>query len=269
MIRVISLGAGVQSTTMALMAAHGEIGPMPDHAVFADTGWEPKAVYEHLAWLASPNVLPFKIHVVSNGNIRANILARRNTTGGRFAAIPFFTDQNGRLGIGRRQCTSEYKLTPIMRDIRRSLGKGRRDRIAKASAEVWIGISTDEAIRMRPARQAWMVNRHPLIEAGMSRRDCLAWLKQRGYPEPPKSSCIGCPFHSDRHWRAMKDNAPEEWADAVAVDKAIRLGNPRGMRGVEYMHSSRKPLDEVDLRTDAEAGQPDLFNNECEGICGV
>jgi hypothetical protein len=35
------------------------------------------------------------------------------------------------------------------------------------------------------------------------------------------------------------------------------------------MHASRKPLDEVDLRTDAEAGQPDLFNNECEGMCGV
>ena len=38
MLRVISLGAGVQSTTMALMAAHGEIGPMPDCAIFADTG---------------------------------------------------------------------------------------------------------------------------------------------------------------------------------------------------------------------------------------
>ena len=28
-LRVLSLGAGVQSTTLALMAAHGEIGPMP------------------------------------------------------------------------------------------------------------------------------------------------------------------------------------------------------------------------------------------------
>lgn len=44
-LRALSLGAGVQSTTMALMAAHGEIQPMPDCAIFADTGWEPKAVY--------------------------------------------------------------------------------------------------------------------------------------------------------------------------------------------------------------------------------
>ncbi len=63
-LRVLSLGAGVQSTTLALMAAHGEIGPMPDCAIFADTGWEPAAVYEHLDWLASGNVLPFPIHRV-------------------------------------------------------------------------------------------------------------------------------------------------------------------------------------------------------------
>ncbi len=53
-LRVLSLGAGVQSTTLALMAAHGVVGPMPDCAIFADTGWEPKAVYDHLAWLRSP-----------------------------------------------------------------------------------------------------------------------------------------------------------------------------------------------------------------------
>jgi len=43
-LRVLSLGAGVQSTTLALMAAHGEIEP-PDCAIFADTQWEPRAVY--------------------------------------------------------------------------------------------------------------------------------------------------------------------------------------------------------------------------------
>ena len=45
-LRVLSLGAGVQSTTLALMAAHGEIGPMPDCAIFADTGWEPRIPFE-------------------------------------------------------------------------------------------------------------------------------------------------------------------------------------------------------------------------------
>ncbi|CUX70115.1 conserved hypothetical protein [Agrobacterium sp. NCPPB 925] len=69
-LRALSLGAGAQSTTMALMAAHGEIGPMPDCAIFADTGGSRKPSYEHLEWLTSPNVLPFPVHIVSAGNIR-------------------------------------------------------------------------------------------------------------------------------------------------------------------------------------------------------
>lgn len=267
---IISLGAGVQSTTMALMAAAGEITPMPDCAIFADTGWEPTSIYEHLAWLTSGNVLPFPVRIVGNGNIRENILTRRNTTGGRFAAIPWFTlNPKGSEGMGRRQCTSEYKLTPIMWAVRDLLGVGRRDRIKAGAVEMWIGISTDEAIRMRPARQQWMTNRFPLIQKSMSRNDCLRWIERNGYPVPPKSSCIGCPFHSDAMWREMRDHRPKEWADAVAMDKALRIGDARGMRSVEFMHSQRVPLDEVDLSTAEDRGQLNLFNNECEGMCGV
>lgn len=65
-LRVLSLGAGVQSTTLALMATKGEI-EAPDCAIFADTGWEPKAVYRHLQWLE--DVLPFPVHRVSAGDI--------------------------------------------------------------------------------------------------------------------------------------------------------------------------------------------------------
>ena len=87
-LRALSLGAGVQSTTLALMAAHGEIGPMPDCAIFADTGWEPQAVYDHLAWLMSPNVLPFPVHIVSDGNIREQLIGAGQ--GNRSASIPAF-----------------------------------------------------------------------------------------------------------------------------------------------------------------------------------
>jgi hypothetical protein len=148
-LRVISLGAGVQSTTLALMAAHGEIGPMPDCAVFADTGWEPRAVYGHLGWLRS-GVLPFPVHVVSNGDIRAALTAGEP---GRYAAVPFFLKTEGERGMGRRECTHEYKLKPLMWKYRELLGKDRRERIAKGSCEVWIGISTDEVMRVKRARR--------------------------------------------------------------------------------------------------------------------
>lgn len=299
-LHVLSLGAGVQSTTLALMAAHGEVGPMPDCAIFADTGWEPRAVIDHLNWLRSDNVLPFPVHIVSAGNIREDILASCKPSGKRFASIPFFTcetlaagaevpvfdeDEAGELvqvgtrvrsrdehrhGIGRRQCSKEFKIEPIARKQRVLLGYGPRQRIPAGSVEVWLGITTDEAIRMKPARNAWQINRWPLIERRMSRIDCIRWLERNGYPIPPKSSCIGCPFHSEAVWRQMQDEEPEELADAVAVDRALRANGPRrGMRALQYMHRSCKPLDEVDLSTAEDRGQLNLFLNECEGMCGV
>lgn len=261
MLRVISLGAGVQSTTMALMAAHGEIGPMPDCAIFADTGWEPRAVYNHLDWLSSPNVLPFPIHRVSNGNIRKMLVTEER---GRYAAVPFFL---GNGGMGRRQCTHEFKLKPIGWKLRDLLGKGRRDRIPAGAVETWIGISTDEAVRMKPSKVQWQVNRWPLIERRMNRGDCIAWLERHGYSRPPKSACLGCPFKSNEAWRSLRDESPEEWADAVAVDRQIRVtGTLRDAKNAQYVHPDRVPLDQADLRHD---GQPDLFGNECEGMCGV
>ena len=65
---ILSLGAGVQSSTLALMAAKGEVTPMPDMAIFADTGYEPQAIYKWLEWLEKQ--LPFPVVRVSAGNIR-------------------------------------------------------------------------------------------------------------------------------------------------------------------------------------------------------
>lgn len=258
---VISLGAGVQSTTMALMAARGEIGPMPNCAIFADTGWEPKDVYIHLKWLMSVG-LPFPIHVVSGGNIRDDIMKRSNTTGGRVAAVPWFMQMpDGKKAMGRRQCTKEYKLYPIRRKVRELLG----GKTPKGGVEMWIGISTDEAIRMKPSSVQYILNRWPLIERRVSREDCFTWLKKNGYHQPPKSSCIGCPFHNNEQWKQVKSD-PESWNDVLEVDAAIR--NQSGFRSKQFMHRQCVPLVDVDLRSKAEK-EADLFNNDCEGMCGV
>jgi 3'-phosphoadenosine 5'-phosphosulfate sulfotransferase (PAPS reductase)/FAD synthetase len=103
-LRVLSLGAGVQSSCVALMIAAGEL-PMVDCAIFADTQWEPKKVYLWLDWLEKQ--LPFPVYRVTAGDLRANVLESKNTTGSRFASIPWFIlDPKGKEGMGRRQCTS-------------------------------------------------------------------------------------------------------------------------------------------------------------------
>lgn len=256
---VVSLGAGVQSTTMALMAAHGEITPAPDCAIFADTGWEPKAVYDHLDWLTKQ--LPFPVHIVSGGNLRQALMDGGSARSSNFYTVPFFTDKDG---MGRRQCTSHYKVEPIRRKVRELLGRPKGP-VPAGSVSKWIGISLDEAIRMKPSGVQFEVNRWPLIEAHINRRDCLNWMKAKGYPVPPKSACLGCPFHSQEQWRELK-RSPAEWAATVEVDKAIRYG-VKGRQ--QFMHPQRVPLDQVDLSTAEDRGQLNLFNNDCEGLCGV
>lgn len=262
----ISLGAGVQSSTMALMAARGELTPMPNAAIFADTQWEPQHVYEWLNWLETQ--LPFPVHRVTRGSLRQDALRKQNSSGGRFASIPWhMTNPDGSPSMGRRQCTSEYKIQPLIKERRRLLGYPPRARIPVGSCVTWIGISTDEIGRMKDSRERWNANRWPLIERGMSRHDCLRWMEKQGYPMPPKSSCIGCPFHSDAEWRRIKAD-PVAWADAVAIDEAIRKP-ARGLKAEQFMHRSRIPLALVDLSTLEDHGQLNMFNNECEGMCGV
>lgn len=268
-LRVLSLGAGVQSTTLALAAARGDIGPMPDCAIFADTGWEPRRVMQHLAWLRER--LPFPVHVVSAGNIRDDIVAWRNTTSGRFAAVPWFTlSEDGGKGLGRRQCTKEYKIRPIGKKIRELLGVQRRHRVPKGVVvEQWIGISMDEIERMKASQDRHIVNRFPLIEANMNRRQCETWLAERQFTAP-KSSCLGCPFHSNAEWRNIRDNDPEGWADVIAVDKALREGGMnRNMRAQAFMHRSCLPLDQAPIDEPDNDGGIFGFKNECEGMCGV
>lgn len=272
-LRVLSLGLGVQSTTLALLAAHDAVGPMPDCAIFADTGWEPAAVYDHLEWITSADVLPFPVHVVSAGNIRADLMARSNGGGGRFITVPYFLRHpNGRHGIGRRQCTNHYKIEPVRKKVRELLGVEPRARIPAGTVEKWIGISVDEVVRATPSRVRFETNRHPLLELRMSRWDCLQWLRRHGYPEPPKSACIGCPFRSDASWRAMRDERPDEWTDAVAVDRIIRKPVDRPgtapLRGEQFTHDQRVPLDQADLSSAEDRGQMS-FLHECEGMCGL
>jgi hypothetical protein len=249
-LRVLSLGAGVQSTTLALMAAEGLL-PRPDAAVFADTGWEPPTVYRHLDRLAvvlADAGIP--LYRVARGDLRADALDPEH----RFASVPYFVRKaDGTLGMGRRQCTHEYKLRPVRRKIRELLGAPvphfRRVR-GRVVAEQWIGFDINEVGRINDSGQPrYLTSRYPLMELGMSRKDCTRWLAVRGWRSVAKSACVGCPFHGNVQWRAMRDTDPEAWADAVAFDRAIRNGggNPLPLGAQAFLHRSCVPLDEAPI----------------------
>ena len=278
---VLSLGGGVQSSVMALMAGEslpptgsgGAFDRVPDCAIFADTHWEPPSVYEHLEWLGDR--LSFPLYVVDNGrSLREDVKALTGHSGTRrYVDIPIYLkgrDGEGD-GIGRRQCTDSYKVRPIRRRIREMLGLRPRQRVpAGTTVELWLGISTDEAIRMKDSRDRWITNRYPLIEAGMSRRDCADWWEAR-YDRPlERSACVACPFQSRQRWVETKRRWPELFAEAVEIDARMRGGLV--LQKTPYLHRTRKPLAEAVALDEVEMGageQADGFGNECEGHCGV
>lgn len=241
-LRILSLGAGVQSTTLALMAARGEI-EAPDCAIFADTGWEPAAVYAHLDWLETQ--LPFSVHRVTGGDIRDSIATMS------YDPIPWHVTG----GMGRRQCTKVYKLYPIRRAVRAMLG----GKIPRGGCEMWLGISRDEAHRMKPSNVQYIRNSWPLIDAGMTRADCLRKL-ERWNVVAPRSACCGCPFLSDADWRLKREQP--EWAETVAISARLALTG-------QFMHRALLPIDEVDFSRWQDRNQPDLFGEECEGMCST
>jgi len=262
---VISLGAGVQSSTMALMAAHGEITPMPDYAIFADTQAEPDHIYEWLDWLETQ--LPFPVLRVTRGSLIDDIMNPED----RSASPPFFTASPSGVGEGilMRQCTRDYKVAPIQRKLRELTGYKPRQRIPAHTVEQWIGISQDEIQRMKDAPEKWCDNRWPLIEKRMTRLHCLEWMRDHGYNElPRKSACTFCPYHDNATWRDMKANDPKSWEQAVAVDKHIR-DDFRGTTSKIYIHRSLVPLDEADLSDPAKNQITFSFMDECDGMCGV
>lgn len=268
---VLNLGAGVQSSTLALMAATGEIGPMPDFAIFADTQAEPQSVYKWLDWLEKQ--LPFPVHKVSRGNMTSDMMKLRQTKDGRTytkSLIPAYTlAPDGSMGILGRSCTADYKVAVILKNLRKFCKIRRGEKQTQITQ--WIGISYDEIQRMKPSRDAWTQHRWPLVEREMRRHDCISWLRQKGFPEPPRSACSYCPFHSNKEWRRLKEEEPEAFAEAVRVEKELQRTKSEtdNIRSVPWLHKSCVPLEEVDLSTEMDSGQLDMFGNECEGLCGV
>ncbi len=256
-VRILSLGAGVQSSTLALMMKHGELEGV-EAAVFSDVKAEPRKVYQWLNWLEKQ--LPFPvIRVTQDEGLTANIEAYASGRAKRASIPPLFTiDDAGKVGAIRRQCTRDFKLAPIRRAVRK-IAAGR-------NVVQVIGISWDERQRVRPSDVGYIRNEYPLVERQMTRSDCKAWMFKHFYSTPPRSACVYCPYKCDAEWRLLRDDDPEGWQEAVRMDLLMR--QVPHLKQSTFVHRSCVPLGEVDLTSDEERGQM-TFAFDCEGMCGV
>lgn len=272
-LRVLSLGAGVQSSTLALMIEKGEI-PMVDCAIFSDVGAEPQKVYDWLEYLKTQ--LSYPIYTVQWRNLKDDIISASKGEYKGFTA-PYFSKnlETGKKGMLRRQCTADYKIKPVTQKIRELLGYKKGEKVSKdTKVEMVMGISFDEMQRMKTNKIKYIENQYPLVEMKIRRHNCVQWMENHNYPKPPRSACTFCPFHKNSEWQEIKQNK-QEWEEVVMIDKLIRLQekhkkNVKNEHQMDelFLHAERKPIDEIDFRSAEEKGQYSLLD-ECEGMCGI
>lgn len=279
----LSLGAGVQSSALLVLACKGLHGcPRPDVAIFSDTGAERAATYSMVEFLKNfGEVYGVPVETVSAGSLERQLLGLESKRANGFkVSIPSFAGVDPKGGLLRRQCTREYKLDPLRLAVRTRLGLKPGERAAgKFRVRCLIGISLDEAKRMKTSEDVWCENVYPLVDARLRREDCLQILRAHDLPMPVRSACVFCPYHDNREWAKIKSDAPEEFARAVAVDRAIRDSTASGATEPAFLHRSRVPLEEVDFDALAAAEEArekaqarirwDNFDGECTGMCGV
>ena len=270
-LRILSLGAGVQSSALAMLIEQGKV-PMVDAAIFADVGAEPREVIEWLDWLKTK--ISYPLFVVQDKNLKEDLI---NVTKGleKKVQIPFFSlSDSGSKGMNRRQCTAEYKIKPVTQKIRQLLGLAKGERRKNGTeVELLMGISTDEVQRMKTNQIKYFNNVYPLIDMGWNREKCISWFQENYNKTPPRSACTFCPFHSNEEWKRVKSNK-EEWDKVVALEKSFienreLISKITGVKDKIFFHRKCIPIDQVDFDEGKNKDQLDMFNNECEGMCGV
>jgi hypothetical protein len=266
----LSLGAGVQSSTLALMYAKKELTPLPDFAIFADTQNEPKEVYDWLDWLE--NQLNYPVYRVTKGNLAKNALIVKTSkkTGKKYIpnTIPFFfIKDNKSKGFLNRGCTLEYKIKPINKFVKNFYKIKHLEK--NPIVNRIMGISTDEITRMTTSKQKWAKNVYPLIENNMSRNDCIDYFKKNNLPKPPRSACLFCPYHSDNYWNYLKNNSKSEFQQAIKFDKLAKKAYSKTFWWQNNYSVSVHKSGNLEKFDKINSKQLNLFDSECEGICGV
>lgn len=279
------------------MSLHGDLEPF-DHVIFSDTGWEPPDVYEHLERLSAFSAeRGTPITTVTAGNIRDDHLDPQHDhlfirnakkyphyQGRQRTFIPFFvqsepTDDNPS-GKGKtfRTCTKTYKIEPVEKEIRRILGLKPRARWPlEHVVDQFLGISWDEATRVRLSDRPAIVNHYPLVDRKLDRDWCHEYMASVGW-SAPRSACIGCPFHRNDEWRRLRDHDPASWQEAIEFDETFRERTLAGLTpisGVPFLHDSRLPLRDAPIDDGGDAKAPadiladTLFSDQCDGFCGT
>lgn len=263
--KVLSCGAGMQSTALALMSCanklilenrSGDFGfvyedkvPVYDVVLFCDLGLEPSWVYDQVHFIQSACEwagIPFYI---LKSNLYEDYL--HDFGNKRVVSIPFWSvDENGKKGKMMRNCTLDYKINIMQKFVRQEIlgylkGQRTRDEDIKAH-EMHLGFSKEEERRCKENPHKMFVNKFPLCEMNLVRADNYAYIKDVWGLDTKASACCFCPFHTNYFFDFMKRNNKYEYEKTVAFDQILEEQQPNTkIRSKLYISKSRKRIKDL------------------------
>ena len=234
--QVWSCGGGTQSGAIATLIRLGRL-PRPDFAFMTDTGRERSSTWPFVEGFIRPALasVGLDLEVIKAEEYGASLdVLYVPEDGEQTVLLPGYTTLNGS-GKLSPFCSGKWK---------RDVGERYMRSLGIETARNWIGISRDEARRIRAQHRPWLELWYPLIFAVPMTRDmCISLIRDQGWTgQIPHSACWMCPNHSDAEWIDMKLHWPADFAAACELEAETRLKDPHF-----YLHPSCMPLSQVDF----------------------
>lgn len=244
--RVFSCGAGVQSTAALVLTVQGDLDY--DAHVFANVGddSENPETIRYFEDVLLPYAASHGVRLVEAQKRRLGKYEKQTLLGEiyrRERSIPIPARMsNG--APGNRACTVDFKIRVVDKYLAETGGKG-------ADHYVGLGITVDEIHRARkhePERVRGFTKHieYPLIDLGLSRSACQAIVKAAGLPEPPRSACWFCPFHSPAEWTRLRASRPDLFQQAVDLESHINEKRGATLKKDKvWLHPALRPLEQA------------------------
>lgn len=274
--KILSCGAGMQSTALALMSCENALAaqkdrkipnpdvPIYDFVIFCDLGMEPSWVLMQWAFIESAcksaNIQCKKLDTNLYEHFMVNFGERRTVS------IPWWTLSNdGHKSKMPRNCTIDFKVEMISKFIRwEVLGYKKKQHLKehdKKAHEMHMGFSKEEERRCSESPNPMFVNKFPLVKMGWTRSESYAYCRDVWGLDTKASACAFCPYHQNYFFKYLKENHPDEYVALVGVDNLLRDKQPHpAMDSALFISRSRKRLEELT--------EEDCNDMKCFEYCG-
>ncbi len=219
----VAFGGGTNST--AMLCGFRERGIKPDLITFADTGGESPHTYEHVMEMDLQCRVWWGIGIETVRQLFEGEFEGLEKNCIRKKMLPS-------LAYGTKGCSQKYKVGPQTKRMLQFLDENNAKECIKA-----IGYDAGESHRqvgrerMEHSKGRAEIFWYPLVEWNWRRVDCIAAIKRHGLTQPGKSSCFFCPAMKRGEILRLKDEQPELFARAVAMESNAITTRNMGLTG--------------------------------------